>query len=39
MLKNAEKLKQQSDENFKTLKSNNEKTAIDDLNKIYKIVN
>jgi chromosome segregation ATPase len=35
MLKNAEDSKQQLVKNFETLKSNNEKTAIDELNKIY----
>ncbi|WP_284928715.1 hypothetical protein [Candidatus Phytoplasma sp. AldY-WA1] len=39
MLKRAENSKQQLIKNFETLKNNNEKTAIDELNKIYQIVN
>jgi DNA repair exonuclease SbcCD ATPase subunit len=39
MLKNAEDSKQQLVKNFETLKSNNEKSVIDELKKIYQIVN
>ncbi|WP_284928647.1 hypothetical protein [Candidatus Phytoplasma sp. AldY-WA1] len=39
ILKSVEKTKQQLDKEFETLKSNNEKTIIDELKKIYQITN